>query len=115
MKKLNEKGMSVIEVVLTFALIMTIVASILALIMNYRNKMQTNLTYLDLSAYKNTITKEIQDDIMRLGIADINHGGECTSSEYSGQFSACSNIVFKTGVEKILAVSRSILLIVIRF
>ena len=106
MKKLNEKGMSVIEVVLTFALIMTIVASILALIMNYRNKMQTNLTYLDLSAYKNTITKEIQDDIMRLGIADINHGGECTSSEYSGQFSACSNIVFKTGVEKILAVSK---------
>ena len=106
MKKLNEKGMSVIEVILTFALIMTIVASILALIMNYRNKMQTNLTYLDLSTYKNTITKEIQDDIMRLGIADINHGGECTSSEYSGQFSACSNIVFKTGVEKILAVSK---------
>lgn len=106
MKKLNEKGMSVIEVVLTFALIMTIVAGILALIMNYRNKMQTNLTYLDLSTYKNTITKEIQDDIMTLGVADINHGGDCTSSEYSGQFSSCSNIVFKTGVEKILAVSK---------
>ena len=106
MKKLNEKGMSVIEVVLTFALIMTIVASILALIMNYRNKMQTNLTYLDLSTYKNTITKEIQDDIMTLGVADINHGGDCTSSEYNGEFSSCSNIVFKTGVEKILAVSK---------
>ena len=106
MKKLNEKGMSVIEVVLTFALIMTIIASILALIMNYRNKLQTNLTYLDLSTYKNTITKEIQDDILQLGIADINHGGACTSSEYSGEFSSCSNIVFKTGVEKILAVSK---------
>ena len=57
MKKLNEKGMSVIEVVLTFALIMTIIASILALIMNYRNKLQTNLTYLDWSSYKNTLTK----------------------------------------------------------
>ena len=106
MKKLNEKGMSVIEVVLTFALIMTIIASILALIMNYRNKLQTNLTYLDWSSYKNTLTKEIQDDIMRLGVADINHGGECTSSQYSGEFSSCSNIVFKTGVEKILAVSK---------
>lgn len=102
MKRLNEKGMSVIEVVLTFALIMTIVAGILTLIMNYRNKTQTNLTYLELSTYKNTITKEIQDDILKLGIADINHGGECTS----GEFSSCSNIVFKTGIEKILAVSK---------
>ncbi len=106
MKKLNKKGMTVIEVVLTFALIMIIVASILSLIMNYRGKTQTNLTYLDLMTYKNTLTKEIQDDILKYGIADINHEGECTDPKNAGKFSSCSNIVFKTGVEKILAVSK---------
>lgn len=104
MRKLNEKGLSVIEVVLTFALVMVIASGILTIIMNYRQRAQIEIKRLELVTYKNTLTKEIQTDILDRGIYEINTGGLCTdtSSEYGG----CINLVFKDGVEKILAVSR---------
>lgn len=104
MKKLNEKGLSVIEIVLTFTLVMVIASGILTIIMNYRQKAQIEMKRLELVTYKNTLTKEIQTDILDRGIYEINTGGLCTntSSEYGG----CINLVFKDGVEKVLAVSK---------
>ena len=104
MNKLNNKGLSVIEVVLTFALVMIIASGILTIIMNYRYKMQIEMVRMELVSYKNTLTKEIQTDILDRGIHEINTSGLCLdeTDEYSG----CVNIVFKDGVEKILAVSK---------
>lgn len=104
MKKLNEKGMSVIEVVMTFVLIMIIVSGLLTIIMNYRQRAQIEMKRLELVTYKNEITKEIQNDILERGIYEINTGGLCIDQQ--DQYSSCSNLVFKDGVEKILAVSK---------
>lgn len=103
MNKLNEKGLSIIELIVTFALIMIIVSGLLTIIMNYRGRMQTELKRLDLVSYKNNLTKDIQQDIMDKGLQEINGGGECES--WDGQ---CINIVFKDGVQKILATSKTI-------
>ena len=48
MKKLNNKGISVVEVVLTFTLIMTIVSGILTIIMNYRARANIEMERLEL-------------------------------------------------------------------
>ena len=104
MKKLNEKGISVIEVILTFALIMVIISGILTVIMNYKQKAQAELKRLELVNYKDTLTKEIQTDIIDRGIYEINQGGLCL--EQADLYNSCINIVFKDGIEKILAVSK---------
>ena len=68
MKKLNEKGLTLIEVILTFALIMVIIAGILTIIMNYKARITIEMERLDLVTYKNTLTKEIQTDIIDRGL-----------------------------------------------
>ncbi len=105
MRKLNEKGISVIEIVLSFSLVMIIVAGLLTIIMHYRVKSQVEMTRLDLVTYKNTLTKDIQDDIMKYGVSDINYAGECALASAS-KYSICTNIVFNNGTEKTLAVSQ---------
>lgn len=103
-KKLNEKGLSLIEVILTFALIMVIITGILTIIMNYKARISIEMERLELVTYKNTLTKEIQTDIIDRGLHEINYEGLC--SEQASNYSSCINIVFKDGVEKILAVSK---------
>ena len=103
MRKLNNKGMSIIEIVLTFAIIMVIVVGMLSIIMNYRNKVSISMERLKLSTFKNTITKDIQDDILRLGISSIDKEGYCRSVSGLRQ---CINIVFKDGTEKALGISQ---------
>ncbi|MBE6147578.1 MAG: hypothetical protein E7168_04520 [Firmicutes bacterium] len=104
MKKLNKKGLTIIETVVTFALIMFIVAGLLTIIMNYRHRLNTDIKFLDLTTYKNTLTKDIQDDIMTKGINTINSEGECVTE--ADKFNSCINFVFKDGTERILAVSK---------
>ncbi len=106
MKRLNNHGLSLVEVVVTFAIVMAIVSGLMAIIMNYRLRAQNSLSELELQTYKNTLTKAIQDDILTFGIAEINQGGSCLSSTNSSRFSSCANLVFKNGTEKILAISK---------
>ena len=104
MKKLNNKGLSVVEVILTFTLVMIIASGLLTIIMNYKARAQIEMKRLELVTYKNTLTKEIQTDILDRGIYEINTEGLC--KEQVDQYSSCINIVFKDGIEKILAVSK---------
>lgn len=106
MKKLNNRGLSIVEVVVTFAIVMAIISGLLAIIMNYRQKAETSFSELELETLKNTLTKTIQDDILNFGISEINHGGSCMSSTSSSRFSACANLVFKNGTQKILGISK---------
>ena len=106
MKTLNNRGLSIVEVVVTFAIVMTIISGLLAIIMNYRLKAENSFSELELETFKNTLTKTIQDDILNFGISEINHEGSCMSSTSSSRFSTCANLVFKNGTEKILAVSK---------
>lgn len=103
MKKLNKKGLSIIELILTFSLVMIISTGILTIIMNYRQRAQIELKKLELVTYKNSLTKDIQTDILDRGLFEINNGGLCTGNN---EYSSCINLVFKDGIEKILAVSK---------
>ena len=55
MKKLNNKGMSIVEVVLTFALIMVITTGLLMIVVNYRTKVIVSSERLTMDTFKNNI------------------------------------------------------------
>ena len=101
--KLNNKGMSIIEIVLTFALIMAMVIGMFTIIMNYRDKASLSLKKLEMDTFKNTLTKDIQDDILNLGIKEINTDGECSSIQGLSQ---CINIVYRDDSEKVFGTSK---------
>ena len=100
--KLNNKGVSIIEIVLTFALIMVMVIGMLTIVFNYREKASISLEKLDMDTFKNTLTKDIQDDILANGVAEINTKGEC---ETNTELNSCINIVFKDGTQKAFGTS----------
>lgn len=100
--KLNNKGMSIIEIVLTFALIMVMVIGMLTIVMSYRDKASLSIKKLEMDTFKNTLTKDIQDDILKLGIEEVNMDGECATI---AGLSRCVNIVFKDGSQKVFGTS----------
>lgn len=106
MKQLNNRGITLVEVIVTFSLVIIVVSGLLSLIMNYRRKAQDSFTILELQTYKDTLTKAIQDDILGLGLTEINFNGGCVSETNANRFASCANLVFKNGIEKILAISK---------
>ena len=101
--KLNNKGVSIIEIVLTFALIMVMTMGMLSIVFNYREKASISMEKLDLDTFKNTLTKEIQDDILTLGVKEINTSGECLTN---AELNSCINIVFLDGTSKAFGISK---------
>lgn len=113
--KLNNKGISIIEIVLTFSLVMLMVIGMLGIVFNYRDKASVSLKKLDLDTFKNTLTKDIQDDILEYGVQEIvdntNENGVClVDSDDNGTLdttlSNCVKIIFKNGEEKIFGTSK---------
>ena len=101
--KLDNKGMGIIEIVLTFALIMAMVVGMFTIVMNYRDKASLSLKKLEMDTFKNTLTKDIQDDILKLGIKEINMDGECNNVN---NLAHCINIVFNDDSEKAFGTSK---------
>lgn len=101
--KLNNKGISIIEIVLTFALIMVMVIGMLTIVFNYREKASISLEKLEMDTFKNTLTKEIQDDILEKGLKEINEGGECATNT---ELNSCVNLVFLDNTQKAFGVSK---------
>lgn len=101
--KLNNKGISIIEIVFTFVLIMAIVIGMLTIVFNYREKASLSLEKLNLDTFKNTLTKEIQDDILDKGVKEINYSGECLTNT---ELNSCINIEFLDGSQKIFGTGK---------
>lgn len=68
---MNKKGFTTVELILTLAIVMVVMATILSVTYNYRDKGSYERVLTDMNTYKNTITKIIYDDIF-----DIRESGE---------------------------------------
>ena len=117
MKKLNNKGMTVVEIVLTFSIIMVIVIGMLTIVVNYRGKISVSLTRLKLESNKNTLTQGIYNDILKLGvekIEDFSNTSDTTNKCYilnpktglHEPMNRCIVITFQDGSQKALATSK---------
>ena len=67
-KRLNNKGMTAIEILITFAIVVVIVVSMYNGIADLKAKETVSSYKLSLVTYKNLLTKDIQDDIIKNGL-----------------------------------------------
>ena len=68
---LNNKGMSAVEVLITFTLIAIISISLLNVVMAYKDREDTESYKQEIITYKNNITKLLQDDATRYIIKSV--------------------------------------------
>lgn len=92
MKRLNNKGFTIVEVIVCFVLMMIIVTSMLEVAMSYRTTAQNKEITERLISYKNLLTKDIQKDILEKGLTSMER---CTSSE-----GRCVKLRFSDGTNK---------------
>lgn len=71
MKKLNNKGMTTIEILISFVLVALISSIIYGTVSNFNNKRQVEEAKLELNTYKNILTKDIQNDLIKIGITEV--------------------------------------------
>ena len=109
MGKLNNKGMTVVEIVLTFSIIMIIVIGMLTIMVNYRNKVSVSLNRLKLETFKNNLTQDIYNDIIKLGVSKVE---DFTDTNIAGNpcnglgLNRCIVITFQDGSEKAFGTSK---------
>ena len=65
MKKLNNKGLSVVEFIVVFVMLMILVFGMMDVIINLKNSNTTTTIEKELLEYKTTLTKVISDDLIK--------------------------------------------------
>ena len=95
MKKLNNKGMTTIEILVTFVIVMIIVISMYASISNLNDR-QTIASYKEsVITYKDLLTKEIQDDLITKQLVSVKINSNTSAV-----------LFFKDGTQKNLTVTK---------
>ena len=67
----DNKGLSAVEVIITFTLVATISISLLNVVMTYKDREETESYKQEIISYKNEITKLIEDDATKYIIKSI--------------------------------------------
>lgn len=70
MRKLNNKGMTTVEILLCFVLVAIITVSMYTTISSYNNKQNLEANKEKIVTYKNLLTREIQSDIIKRGLIE---------------------------------------------
>ena len=68
MRKLNNKGMTAVEVLVCFLIVVIITVSMYTMVSAYKNKQEIEAIKEKIVTYKNLLTKEINDDLIKNGI-----------------------------------------------
>ena len=101
MKKLNNKGMTIIELTLSFVFVFTLAFSMYQLLFNYRVKQMEESMKSQLIDYRNQIVLEIQNDISEKSLKSIDY---CTNG--GRVVDRCLVLYFNDGTTKQLAVEK---------
>lgn len=99
MKQLNNKGITTVEVVVCFALMIIIVVSMYTSVSSYKNKQSIESFRQDIVTYKNLLTKEIQDDLIMGGLASAS-----ISDTQSINNTITVDVLLKNGTKKQLKI-----------
>ena len=73
MMKLNNKGMTTVEILVTFVIVVIIVTSLYSSVVALKNK-ETIASYKEsLIAYRDLLTRDIQKDLIEKGLSNFSH------------------------------------------
>lgn len=97
--KLNNSGITVVELVVTFALVMIIVVGMLDIIAELKDASSEKILQRQLLEYNSTITQIIQDDLIRKKAIGVS---ACPNNQKQ---KLCYNIAFDGGVSKQLIIN----------
>ena len=106
MKKLNNKGMTTIEVILCFVLVVIVTMSMYETISTFNEKRIEEESKSKIYSYKNNITKEIQDDLIKKGV--ISASVATSTSTEQNVWTATINL--KDGSTKTLRVTQQLVI-----
>ena len=107
--RLNNKGMSIVEVIVTFSLIMFLVVGLLVIVVNYRNKMSVSLERLKFDTFKNNLTQDINNDILTKGLKEIKDDSNTHDSSspcYNLGLNRCIVLTFADNTKKAFGTSK---------
>ena len=79
---MNRKGITTIELLLCFIIVMIITVSMYATVAAYNNKRLIESYKEQITNYKNTITKDMQDDFIKIGVSNATYERTVTNSQY---------------------------------
>ncbi len=65
---MNEKGFSIIELLICFVLVSIISVSMFQVVLEYQDRQQVEQTKAKILTYKNTLTKKIMDKVIHKGV-----------------------------------------------
>lgn len=100
MTKLNNKGMTAIEILVTFLIVAVLVVSLYDGIIALKDKETISSYKVSLVTYRDLLTKDIQDDLIKVGLA----GAE--TSALSGGTGYRVNMTLRDGSKRILEVKQ---------
>lgn len=85
MVKLNSKGMTTVEILVTFVLVVILTVSMYSTVSAYKSKQQIESYKEKIYTYKNLLTKDIQDDLIkrRVTTADIINSDNTSLHRYT--------------------------------
>lgn len=101
MKKINNKAFTVVELIITFSIVMVISLGLLKVVDSYREKQQNELYKKEILSYKNEVIKRIEDDFLDKAVKNIE--GINASSGYN----QCIKITFGDDTTKDLCANNS--------
>ncbi len=108
--KLNNKGVTTVEVLVSFVLLAIIVVSLYGTVESYKNKQNIESEKNQIMTYKNLLTKEIQDDLIMKGLIDVSISFKKADASTSFIETTTATFSFKNGYKSNLIVKRRIAL-----
>lgn len=81
MTKLNNKGMTSIEVLISFIIVTAIAITLFDTVTSYKTKQQIESYKSSITEYKNSITKVINNDIIKYKLAAVSNSAQSTDTE----------------------------------
>lgn len=106
MKKLNNKGMTIVEILVCFVLVVAISASLFKTLNNYRSKQQLESDRSQIIKYKNLLTKEIQTDLITKNVIDANIEGPISEDSNERKTKYIITFTFKDNSSKQLIITK---------
>ena len=65
MKRLNNKGVTLVELLVSFSIAAVIIISMFNVVLNYQKEANSAMVKNDVTTFKNTITKMLQNDLIK--------------------------------------------------
>ncbi len=78
---MNKKGITTIELLICFVIVIVITMSMFSVVSSYNERRITESYKAEIITYKNTLTKDIQDDLIKIGITGATYERTMTKAD----------------------------------